>query len=640
MSTSHSHPFIATVQRAARRRKAVAWLGFSALAGVSLLALQDLNIAPARAEDKVLADTKPRTTEQSPAKGEQEGAAAQPASAAVPAVTQPAMQGLGSYLAAREASRTSDTTSAAKFYERSLAANPKDIRLQKEAIKAYMLSGDMKHAVDLAEKIKAAGEKNQLATMILIVDKVQKKDFVGAKALLSSLDALGMLVLTKPFLGAWLETAQSGQVPLIEIDPKLQRSGFFDSFMYYQKALMFEMTAQNDKAKEFFEKATVRPEITPYRIAIAYVDLLQRSGQSVEAIQFFQEWMDANPDNVLTQGVSAKQVVDDLVARKSALVVTNAQDGIAELMLATANILYSQEANVETMLYLRLALSLKPEFGHARLLLANMLEDDGKTAEALTIYQGIRGDMSVERRAGIRSAFTMDGLGQTAEALKVLAQLEKVYPKCSDVAVAQGDILRKQNRFEGAVLAYTRAIEVSGTLEEKHWPLFYVRGISYERSGVWEQAEADFHKAMELSPDQPDVLNYLAYSWLMQGKKLEQARDMLEKAVAARPDDAHIIDSLGWAYFLLKDYQNAVDYLDQAAEMMPGDPTVNEHLGDALWRVGRKSEARYQWERALTFKPEPAVVASLKQKIASGLMDAKAAANTPPKNMDASSVQK
>ena len=124
-----------------------------------------------------------------------------------------------------------------------------------------------------------------------------------------------------------------------------------------------------------------------------------------------------------------------------------------------------------------------------------------------------------------------------------------------------------------------------------------------------------------MQPEQPDVLNYLGYSWVEQGLNLDRARAMLERAVELRPRDGWIIDSLGWVLFRLGDFEGAVLNLERAISLQPADPVVNEHLGDAYWRVGRKREARFQWDRALTFEPEPDLVPVIQRKLREGLSD-------------------
>ena len=161
--------------------------------------------------------------------------------------------------------------------------------------------------------------------------------------------------------------------------------------------------------------------------------------------------------------------------------------------------------------------------------------------------------------------------------------------------------MRDNEDYGAAVAAYSTAITRSEPLKNADWPLLYARGISYERDGTWDKAEADLQRALTLEPNQPDVLNYLGYSWLVMGKNVTKARDYLDTAAAARPDDPHILDSVGWAHYLTGDFAAAAQMFEHAIQVTPDDQTVNDHLGDAYWRVGRATEARYQWERSLSF---------------------------------------
>ncbi len=172
-----------------------------------------------------------------------------------------------------------------------------------------------------------------------------------------------------------------------------------------------------------------------------------------------------------------------------------------------------------------------------------------------------------------------------------------------------------------AIGYYGRVIALLSAPEKKDWQLFYSRGVAYERSKQWAKAEPDFKKALELDPEQGATLNYLGYSWLDQNMNIPEAFDMIKKAVKLRPNDGYIIDSLGWAFYLQKDYQQAVKHLDKAVELRPEDPTLNDHLGDVYWRLGRKLEAKFQWTQALTLNPEPQDAAKIKKKIEAGLPD-------------------
>jgi Flp pilus assembly protein TadD len=166
---------------------------------------------------------------------------------------------------------------------------------------------------------------------------------------------------------------------------------------------------------------------------------------------------------------------------------------------------------------------------------------------------------------------------------------------------ALGNLLRQDGQFDAAIKVYDTAISMIKNPEPKHWYNFYVRAIAYERDGNWAAAMRDFDNALILSPNQFQVLNYLGYSLVERGERLDEALSMIQLAVVAQPKAGYIIDSLGWVQYKLGYYNEAVSQLERAAELMATDPIVNDHLGDSYWAVGRKNEARFQWRRALSF---------------------------------------
>ena len=143
--------------------------------------------------------------------------------------------------------------------------------------------------------------------------------------------------------------------------------------------------------------------------------------------------------------------------------------------------------------------------------------------------------------------------------------------------------------------------------------------MAYERSNKWQFAEKDFLYSIELSPEQPLTLNYLGYSWIDSGKNIDEARKLISKAVKLRPNDGYFVDSLGWAYYRMGEYEKAVMELEKAVSLVPNDPIINDHLGDAMWRAGYKNEAVFQWNRALIYKPEDELKEKIKFKLKKGL---------------------
>jgi Flp pilus assembly protein TadD len=175
--------------------------------------------------------------------------------------------------------------------------------------------------------------------------------------------------------------------------------------------------------------------------------------------------------------------------------------------------------------------------------------------------------------------------------------------------------------FSECADVYSKGIATIDNPQKSDWVMFYFRGICLERAKQWEKAEADLKKALVLFPEQPQVLNYLGYSWIDQGVNLDEGMKMIRRAVEQKPDDGYIVDSLGWAYFRLGNYDDAVKQLERAVELKPEDPTVNDHLGDVYWRIGRTQEARFQWSHARDLKPEPEEIPKIEQKLKSGLAD-------------------
>jgi Flp pilus assembly protein TadD len=297
----------------------------------------------------------------------------------------------------------------------------------------------------------------------------------------------------------------------------------------------------------------------------------------------------------------------------------DADGGIADALLGIAEALYQERGNRMAVVYARLAIFARRDLAEASLLIGDMMAEQGNLEAAIEAYEAVAPDSPLSYLAELRQARALHDLEHGDEAFALLEELAAAAPERIDALVQLGDLRRHDENYEAAEDAYSRAIGRIGEPRREHWTLLYARGIAYERTKRWPEAEADFLKALELEPEQPFVLNYLGYSWVDMGMHLDRAKGMLNRAVELRPDDGYIVDSLGWVYFRVGEYEKAVTRLERAVELEPGDPVINDHLGDAYWRVGRQREARYQWQRVLTLDPEEDVIADVEQKLRSGL---------------------
>ncbi len=245
---------------------------------------------------------------------------------------------------------------------------------------------------------------------------------------------------------------------------------------------------------------------------------------------------------------------------------------------------------------------------------ANRLRADGVAGPAT--LRGIAAGGVVKEKGKPASSASVSGgtAGDEIEQPLPLTVGDKL-----EILDALGNILRSHKLYAEAIPYYDQALGLVPKPVRRHWVYYYARGTSYERLKNWEAAEADLQKALSLYPDQPLVLNYLGYSWIDQGRNLKEGMTLIEKAVALKPEDGYIVDSLGWAHYMQGNFEDAVRYLERAVELEPNDPVLNDHLGDALWRVGREREARYQWDQALTLSPTPEDEEKIRKKLQAGL---------------------
>ncbi len=298
------------------------------------------------------------------------------------------------------------------------------------------------------------------------------------------------------------------------------------------------------------------------------------------------------------------------------------KDVIAEIFYIAANALSSQSMYSLSNFYLNLSKYLNKEFHAFNVLLAENFYKIEDFPKAKKIYNEL---------TNYGSAFKWHSSKLVSRILIIennkvesLKYLEKAYNSLPVKGIYQtfdyAEFLKNNEEFAKAIKYYSKILD---KIDESH-PLFPEvtdgRGVSYERAGEWENAEKDLIASLKVSPNQAYVINYLAYSWIEQGIKIEKSLEMLEKANKLKSNDPFIIDSLGWALFKLKRYKEAKDYLQLAVMLMPADPIVNDHFGDVLWQNGNEIQARYYWNYVLNLeKAEKDLKEKIEQKLIKGL---------------------
>jgi tetratricopeptide (TPR) repeat protein len=522
----------------------------------------------------------------------------------------------GTYLAARHASTLRDVNAAAAYYRAALRIDAKNPELLERAFLSLLADGEVEDSAKLAEKIVQIDKGHRIARLVLGVRAIKQKQYQAARQNFTQSVRGPIADLTATLLSSWTTYALGDTRSAIDGIDKLAGPDWYNIFKDLHAGMILDLAGAKKDAGKRLERA-YKLDSTALRAVEAYGNWSSRNAPKGDALKIFEAF-----DKVLANHPLITEAMDQLKKGDTLPPLINSpQAGAAEALYGLGASLGRQGGEDLGLVYLQLALYLIPQHPLALLSLADLQETLKKPQLAVDIYEKVPADSPLKRNAEIQIAINLDALDRTDEAKARLEKLIAERPKDMDAITALGNILRSRKSFAECADVYSKAIDLIPTPEKANWPIFYFRGICYERSKQWAKSEADLKKALDLFPEQPHVLNYLGYSWIDQGINLDDGMRMIKRAVEQRPDDGYIVDSLGWAYYRTGDYEEAVRQLDRAVELKPEDPTINDHLGDAYWKVGRVLEAKFQWAHARDLNPEKEDLPKIEEKIKSGLPD-------------------
>jgi tetratricopeptide (TPR) repeat protein len=520
----------------------------------------------------------------------------------------------GAYLAARHAGQQRDAQTAAAYYRATLRHDPKNGELLDRAFLSLLVGGDINEAVHYADRILQVDKTDRIAHLVAGVRAIKSKQYAAARRDITQSVRGPITDLAATLLNAWsIDNANDSKAAVAAID-KLSGPDWYGIFKDLHAGLILDMSGNAKDAGKRFERA-YKSDSTALRVVEAYGGWLSRNKSPQAALELFEAF-----DKVLPRHPLILAEIEKLKAgQKLPLLVSNAQTGAAEALYGLGASLGRRGGEDLGLVYLQLSLYLTPNHPLALLSLADLYEALKKPEMAIKVYERVPPTSPLHRNAAIQMAANLDSLDRADEAKKHLRALIAEHPDDMEAIMALGNVLRGHKEFAACAEDYSKGIAQLTNPTKPNWVIFYFRGICYERSKQWPKAEADLQKALQLFPEQPHVLNYLGYSWIDQGTKLDEGMEMIKRAVAQRPDDGYIVDSLGWAYYRTGNYEEAMKQLERAIELKPEDPTINDHLGDAYWRVGRVLEASFQWAHARDLKPDAEDLPKILEKLKSGL---------------------
>jgi tetratricopeptide (TPR) repeat protein len=530
--------------------------------------------------------------------------------------------GYGSYLAGQQALRDLSTSDAAHFFRDAVGADWGNPAVAQRAFFAYLANGDIDRAVTTANHLLSLAPGNAFARLAVAASELKDRRYRAAVKELDSVSSDDNASAPAALLKAWAMVGDNRESDALASLDKIGKGGGLDDFLAFHRALMADVSGDNANAIQLAGRAyTANPNQA--RTVEAYARILGNAGRFDDGLAVI--------DKFNAQGLG-DPIVDVVKAalrahQRPGLFAANVQSGAAEMFRGFAVLLARDGGSDLAITMLQLGLYLDPHNDILAILIGQILDDANQHAAADSFYANVPASSPLRLTADVRVAQNYDAMGNRAEAISRLADIVKTDPSSLDALTALAGLLRVDSQFDAASKIYSQAVAIDNGSHPGDWWLYYQRGIAYERGGQWEKAQPDFLKALDLSPDQPSVLNYLGYTWVDKGQNLGQALDMIQKAVKAQPTDGFIVDSLGWAYFKLGRNSDAVATLEQAVQLKPNDPQINDHLGDAYWRVGRKLEAHFQWNVASSLDADGTLKAGIAKKQANGL-DATTAAVT------------
>jgi len=520
----------------------------------------------------------------------------------------------GQYLAANFAQRQKDWSNASEYLSKIIDKNEGNDTLEQQAMILAMGSGEVGRSVKLAGKLydyknkDDAPKANVMAMLFLVMDAFDKNDLKAASTILKSVPSNSLGSFITPVLKAWVNAGENPDTLDISAVP-------LNSLYAYHVLLIGKMTGQLDEAIKFADKSlgltTPEADIDPhdvFKIGDFYASI-ERPEKARELYALLSKIGYTSPTlekrlDILNGKNEDGETLKDIVHVPD---IQSVKDGAALVFLNMAQILSRDFSDDSALIFSNMALHLAPKNGDAdqliiaskaRIILGNTLARHDRFEDATAHYLDISKQSHDFATAQMLAADLYEDQENHTKAIETLENLF-AHNQDPEAIIQIGHIERIREDFDAAITQYNKAADIIGEpIPQKHWTLLYARGMAYERIKDFEKSEQDLLKALAYQPNHPYILNYLGYSWADQGINLEQSLDMIARAVALKPGDGYIADSMGWVLYRMGRAKEALPHMERAVQLLPYDPVINDHLGDVYWKNNRFIEARFQWERA------------------------------------------
>lgn len=518
----------------------------------------------------------------------------------------------GSYLAGRFAQRQQDWDAAQNYMNEVTKFDEGNELLEQRAFLLSMGAMQYARARELAQKIAQDPENIELASIYLACDAMAREDYKGALAYIEKLPEDGFGQYTKPLMTAWAKVGagdSKGAVALLA-----DKADAEDPTFNIHAALIAELAGDKKTAGLHYREAMANG--LTLHTAVLAANFFQRDNQPEISKAIYDNLGKLYPFSPFINAVKSPA--------ETPRNITRAADGAAVALFDLATLLYERRAYDSAQIYGAMVLLLAPKAPFAMMMMGDIAALHGNYRKAVDDYDTIAKNQPLYWLSRVRVSEVMEISHNLPQAIAMLEDLSKNKETKLEALVSLGDLHRRHEDFASALKAYDAALATIEKPSEEHWPLIYARGMSRERMNDWDGAEKDLLQALAFQPDNPMILNFIGYSWADKGIHMDKALDYIRRAVAQRPDDGYIVDSLGWALYRAGNYKESIEWLERAVSIVPDDSTILDHLGDAYWQSGRKNEAKFKWQRAHELSRDTAFRSTVENKISRGIEPAPA----------------
>jgi tetratricopeptide (TPR) repeat protein len=525
---------------------------------------------------------------------------------------------LSNYFSGIVAYDNSDNTQALKFFQSSKSLIKQHDSYLENYVYTLVLEGKIQQATsEIKQNLTESNSNFFEAHLVLALDSLQKKNYKKSKEQLQKSyelinnDKLSLIIAET--LKQYLNVFENNEIS--------KTKNKFGNFSFINE--VFQRCYLNDKnTKTYFENLVNSQNDVDYtRYIFFYLNYLIENDEYEEAKGITDNLDYLNSPLIISQG---KKWIDDQKSEefKKIFSCKNATDIVSEFFFLVSNLYSSQNNYKKSNFYLNISHYLNPKFKfNLTLLVENHYfnEDYIKTSKILKNFNktdGVYYWFKLKKEAQIISKQKSEEAAMSF----INSKFKKIKNPPIKIVFDIGNFNKNAKKYKEAIKYYDQIISKIDVDSQLYAEILYRRGSSYERLGDYVNSDKDLLKSLEANPDDAYVLNYLAYSWLEREYKIDLSLQMLEKAYTSRSNDPYIIDSLGWAYYLIDDYIKAENFLKRAVELMPEDPVVNDHYADILWKLDRKIQARYFWRNVLNLKEtKDEMKKNIKDKLIKGL---------------------